>query len=112
MLAQADTVAALVVVLLIFRASLRMAVESINTLMDSGSTKEQGAVVKAVRQEPGITAVRRIRLRNSGPQTFVDLTIGVEPGIRVRDGHGRSWREIAVAGRHPAGRCVTVQWSP
>ena len=111
-LAQAETVAALVVALLIFRASLRMAVESINTLMDSGSTKEQGAVVKAVRQVPGITAVRRIRLRNSGPQTFVDLTIGVEPGIRVRDGHKLAHdAEQAVAAILP-GSDVTVHVEP
>lgn len=110
-LAQADTVAALVVALLIFRASLRMAAESINTLMDSGSTKERGAVAKAVRKVPGITAVRRVRLRNSGPQTFVDLTVGVEPGIRVRDGHRLAHEaEQAVAAILPgADVCVHVE---
>ncbi|WP_297848037.1 cation diffusion facilitator family transporter [uncultured Desulfovibrio sp.] len=111
-LAQADTVAALVVALIIFRASLRMAVESINILMDSGSTREQAEVIKAVWDVPGIKAVRRVRLRSSGPQTFVDLTIGVEPGIRVRDGHRLAHEAEQVVAAILPGADVTVHVEP
>lgn len=111
-LAQADTVAALLVVLIIFRASLRMASSAINALMDSGSVKEQKEVTTAVKQVPGITAVRRVRLRSSGPQTFVELTVGVAPGMRVRDGHRLAHEaEQAVAAVLP-GSDVTVHVEP
>ena len=86
-LVQADTVAALLVAVIIFRASVRMAMQAVDTLMDSGSTREQQAVIAAVNRVKGITDVRDVRLRSSGPTSFVDLTVGVEPGIKVSEGH-------------------------
>ena len=83
-LVQADTVAALLVALIIFRASLHMAREAINMLMDSGSTEEQQAICEAVRHLPGVQDVQRVRLRSSGPHYFVDLTVdGILPGADV-----------------------------
>lgn len=111
-LVQADTVAALLVAVIIFRASLRMAAEAVNTLMDSGSARESREIVRAVRQVPGITGVSRVRLRTSGPQTFVDLSVGVEPGIRVSDGHRLAHEaEQAVLALLP-GCDVTVHVEP
>ena len=75
-LVQADTVAALLVALIIFRASLHMAREAINMLMDSGSTEEQQAICEAVKHLPGVQDVQRVRLRSSGPHYFVDLAVG------------------------------------
>ena len=79
MLAQADTVAALLVAVIIFRASLHMAATAVNTLMDSGSAEAQQGVIRAVQAVPGIAEVRRARVRVSGPQSFVDLTWGLRP---------------------------------
>lgn len=111
-LAQADTVAALLVALIIFRASLHMASEAINILMDSGSDSEREAVASAVTAVPGIIDVRRVRLRTVGPQSFVDLTVGVAPGIRVADGHKLAHEaEHAVAALLP-GSDVTVHVEP
>ncbi|MDR2820613.1 MAG: cation-efflux pump [Desulfovibrio sp.] len=86
-LTQADTVAALIVAVIILRAVLRIARENIDILMDSGSAEERTAVINAVKQVPGITMTRRVRLRSSGPQTFLDLTVGVDPSISVNEGH-------------------------
>ena len=98
-LVQADTVAALLVAAIIFRASVRMAMQAVDTLMDSGSTREQQAVIAAVTKVKGITDVRDVRLRSSGPVSFVDLT--VEMCIRDRflvfflpkfNGQGGRWK--------------------
>ncbi|MDR2574321.1 MAG: cation-efflux pump [Desulfovibrio sp.] len=111
-LVQADTVAALLVALVILRASLRMGLEAVNTLMDSSSVKEEKAVGKAVGSVPGITAMRRLRLRSSGPLTFVELTVGVEPDIHVSEGHRLAHEaEKAVAAVLP-GSDVTVHVEP
>ena len=112
MLAQADTVAALLVAVIIFRASLHMAATAVNTLMDSGSAEAQQGVIRAVQAVPGIAEVRRARVRVSGPQSFVDLTVGVAPGLRVSDGHRLAHEaEVAVAGVLP-GADVTVHVEP
>lgn len=111
-LAQADTVAALLVAVIIFRASLRMAAAAVNTLMDSGSAAAQQEAVRAVEAVPGIAEVRRARVRTSGPQNFVDLTVGVAPGLRVADGHRLAHEaEVAVAAVLP-GADVTVHVEP
>ena len=111
-LVQADTVAALLVALIIFRASLHMAREAINMLMDSGSTEEQQAICEAVRHLPGVQDVQRVRLRSSGPHYFVDLTVGVDPAIRVSEGHKIAHdAELAVDGILP-GADVTVHVEP
>ena len=57
LLTQADTVAALIVAVIIFQASIRMARAAINTLMDSGSVEEQEAIRERVERVPGILAV-------------------------------------------------------
>ena len=109
---QADTVAAFIVALVILRASLRMALEAVNALMDSGSVREENAVIKAVGAVPGITAMRRLRLRSSGPLTFVDMAVGVEPDIRVCEGHRLAHEaEKAVESVLP-GSDVTVHVEP
>jgi cation diffusion facilitator family transporter len=109
---QADTVAALIVALVILRVSLRMALDAVNTLMDSGSLKEEKDVIKAVGAVPGITAMRSLRLRSSGPLTFVDMTVGVEPDIRVREGHRLAHEaEKAVEAVLP-GSDVTIHIEP
>ncbi|MDR3357552.1 MAG: cation-efflux pump [Desulfovibrio sp.] len=109
---QADTVAAFIVALVILRASLRMALEAVNMLMDSGSAREENAVIKAVGTVPGITAMRRLRLRSSGPMTFVDMAVGVEPDIRVCEGHKLAHEaEKAIEAVLP-GSDVTVHVEP
>ena len=111
-LAQADTVAALLVAAIIFKASLHMASEAVNTLMDSGSAPAQKAITSAVLGVSGIAEVRRVRLRTSGPLTFVDLSVGVEPGLSVSDGHRLAHEaEQAVASLFH-GADVTVHVEP
>lgn len=111
-LVQADTVAALIVAVIIFRASLHMARDAVNTLMDSSSSEECQQIEAAVGALPGITAVRRVRLRTSGPQSFVDLTVGVDPCVRVSEGHRLAHEaELAVDSILP-GADVTVHVEP
>ena len=111
-LSQADTVAALLVAAIIFRASMHMASEAVDMLMDSGSANASEAIVGAVKKVAGISEVRRVRVRTSGPQNFVDLTVGVAPGLKVSDGHRLAHEaEEAVAGVLP-GADVTVHVEP
>lgn len=111
-LVQADTVAALLVALIIFRASIRMAMQAVDTLMDSGSSREQLAIISAVAEIPGITDVRDVRLRSSGPISFVDLTVGVEPGIKVSEGHRLAHEAEQVVAKLLEGADVTVHVEP
>ena len=111
-LEQADTVAALIVAVLIFQASIRMARSAINTLMDSGSAEEQDAIRERVEQVPGILAVQRVRQRASGPNTFVDLVVCVDPQIRVASGHKLAHDAALAVEAVVPGADVTVHIEP
>lgn len=112
LLTQADTVAALVVAVIIFQASIRMARAAVDTLMDSGSAEERDAIRERVERVPGILSVRRIRQRTSGPDTFVDLVIGVDPHIRVASGHKLAHDAALAVEAVVPGADVTVHTEP
>ena len=84
---QADTVAALVVAVVILRASMAMARHAVDLLMDAGSLDMAERVERLVASLPGVLEVSRLRTRSSGPRTFVDLCVGVDPRLRVAEGH-------------------------
>lgn len=85
-LAQADTVAAMAVALIVVWVSLRLGRKSIADLLDEAPAGMREAVAAAVAL-PGVREVVRVRLRRSGPEAFVDATLAVEPGTSLERGH-------------------------
>lgn len=86
-LESADAVAAFLVSLIILKASYDLAKRSINELLDGGSFELRSRIETAVQAMPDVNSVRRVRIRHSGAQTFVDLVVCVDPRLRVEDGH-------------------------
>jgi len=76
-LAWADSVAALVVAVLVCVAGWRLGRRTIDTLTDvapPGAAKKIAAIATRV---PGVVAVEQVRARAVGEQTFIDLTVSV-----------------------------------
>lgn len=108
----ADAVAALLVSLIILKSCFSMAKRSITALMDGGGQEHEDEIRRKVSSLPGITAVKKVRVRVSGPYSFVDLCVGVEPGLRVEMGHVLAHQaEHLVAGILPEAD-VTVHVEP
>ena len=76
-LSQADTVAALIVAILIFVTSLRIIRDAIDTLMDATPLNVSQAIKKAILKVPGVLSCKDLRIRQSGAQFFVELRLGV-----------------------------------
>ncbi len=76
-LVRADTVAALVVALIVIWVSLRLGKRSIDDLLDSVPPGLEEKVAAAAQQVPGVERILRLRLRRSGPEIFADLTLAV-----------------------------------
>ncbi len=109
---QADTVAALLVALLIFKASLEMARSAAGILMDAGSAETQTAVEEAVRAIPGVAELSRLRMRTSGPRAFFDMNLGVAPALRVSEGHRIAHEAAEAVKRLVPGADVVVHVDP
>ena len=86
-LESADAIAAFFVALIVLKASYGLAKRSINALLDGGSVELRERIKNAVQSMSDVNSVRRVRIRDSGSRTFVDMVLCVDPRLRVEDGH-------------------------
>ena len=84
---QGDSVAALLVAVIIFAAAGRLIAENANVLMDRTPAQARAAAVRAIGEIPGDIELRRLRLRESAGRYFADVIVSVPPGRAVVEGH-------------------------
>lgn len=84
---QADSIAALLVGVIVIFISFRIGRESINALIDTSPKISKDELVDISKEFNGITEVHNIRLRMSGSMLFVDLNIHVLPNISIANAH-------------------------
>ncbi len=74
---QADSVAALVVAVLICIAGWRLGRRTIDTLTDAAPRGAASQIRTVAARVPGVVSVERVRAREVGDKTFVDLGVAV-----------------------------------
>ncbi len=92
----ADAVAALGVSAIVIYISYQLGRRTINALLDSVSTNSLEKIEQLVLQVPGVTNVERIRVRQSGPTTFVDIRLGAPHDSTLEEAH-RTAMEVQYA---------------
>ena len=96
-LSHADAVAALGVSVIVVYVSIRLGRRTINALLDSAPKGISADVESELSRLPGVSGVKRLRLRQSGPATFVDVTLSVPRTASFEESHNIATRaEIAV----------------
>jgi cation diffusion facilitator family transporter len=85
--AQGDSVAALVVAVIICAAAVRLIGENANVLMDRTPAEAREAAERANDQLGADIELRRLRLRESAGRYFADVVVTVPPGQAVVEGH-------------------------
>lgn len=84
-----DTVAALVVGLMIGHVGVRLMWESSRELVDTAlPLDEQQALLEEASAVPGVRGVHDLRTRNVGSDVLLDLHIVVAPRVTVSEAHG------------------------
>jgi len=84
---KADAVAALGVSAIVIYVSYRLGRRTVDALMDRASRELMDRIGEATKSLPGVLAVKRVRLRQSGPATFVDMTIDVPRSASLEEAH-------------------------
>jgi len=79
-LERADALAALGVSAIIIRVSWNLGKRAVNVLLDAGDESVAATIRAALKAIPGVKDIISLRLRHSGPDLFVDLTLGVMKG--------------------------------
>jgi cation diffusion facilitator family transporter len=86
-LMHADAVAALGVALIVVWVSLQLGRKSIDDLLDRIPRQLRTKALLAARKVPGVEGVGKIRLRRSGPEVFVDVTLYVGRAAAFEQAH-------------------------
>lgn len=85
-LAKADAVAGMAVAALIANSVLRLGRRAVGELLDEVPENLQGEITRAANL-PGVEEVRQARVRRSGAQYFVDLTLAVSRSASSEQTH-------------------------
>lgn len=110
-LGQADAIAALAVAAIVVWVSFKLGKRSIDDLLDAVAPDLQERATRAAKVE-GVHAVTQARLRRSGPQMFVDLTLTVGREAAFERAHGISEAAEAAVRQAIPGADVVVHVEP
>lgn len=81
-----DPIAAILVVAIVVKAAMRVALDSINTLMDfSANVIYRNKVMAIVEEIEGVQCLSAVRTRKIGRGVWFDLDISVNPGQSIRE---------------------------
>lgn len=110
-LAKSDAVAALGVALVVVVVSLRLGKKSVNDLLDTVPSDMAGKIATSALVD-GVREVRQVRVRRSGPETFVDLILVVDRAESLQRSHEIACGAEAAIKRDLPGADVVVHVEP
>jgi cation diffusion facilitator family transporter len=83
----ADSIAALMVAVLVIIVSMRLGIRTINVLLDQAPAGVQQKIEKALSQVQGIERLDTLRVRSAGARTFVDMRLTLDSRLSFTDAH-------------------------
>ncbi|MDD5009605.1 MAG: cation diffusion facilitator family transporter [Syntrophorhabdaceae bacterium] len=83
----ADTVAALIVGIIVIQVSAKLGMRTINALMDSAPTGAEKKIITMVEALPSILDCHNVRIRSAGYQSFIDLHVRINGDLTLREAH-------------------------
>jgi cation diffusion facilitator family transporter len=83
----ADSIAALMVAILVVIVSMRLGVRTINVLLDQAPAGVQQKIEKALSQVQGIERLDTLRVRSAGARTFVDMRLTLDGRLSFTEAH-------------------------
>ena len=86
-LRQGDSVAALMVGLIVVYVSVRLGIRTVQALLDVAPSGIEKKIISAVEVLPGVTDCHNVRLRYSGSQFFVDIHVLVDGNQTLKEAH-------------------------
>lgn len=111
-LPRGDALAALAVAGIVLHACWGLARRAVDDLMDVGPAALRERVRQLALSVEGVNGVGAVRLRVSGPATFVDLCVGAPPRLTVEEGHQLANRVEEAICRAVPQADVTVHIEP
>jgi cation diffusion facilitator family transporter len=108
----ADSVAALLVAVLVLLAAGRLMRRNVDVLMDRAPTAAHESARAAIGEIEPRVDLRRLRLRHAGGRHFADVVIGIPPDAAVGQGHAAADAVEEAVERALPGSDVVVHVEP
>ncbi|MCX5712664.1 MAG: cation transporter, partial [Candidatus Omnitrophica bacterium] len=108
----ADTIAAIIVGVIVIYISIRLGIKAIRDLLDATPVGLEEKIIAAVKALPGVIDCHKVRIRFSGPQPFVDLHVLVDGNKPLREVHRLTEDIERVTQQFIANADVTVHPEP
>ena len=86
-LRHADSVAAIMVGLIVVYVCVKLGIRTIQALLDVAPAGIEDKIIAAVECLPGVADCHNVRFRYSGPQLFVDIHILVDGNQTLKEAH-------------------------
>lgn len=83
----ADSIAALIVAIIVIIISFRLGKRSISVLLDTAPKKTYEKINSLLKNIKEITYFHDIKIRTSGADTFVEVNIHVNPELNIKQAH-------------------------
>jgi cation diffusion facilitator family transporter len=84
---QADSIAAILVGLIVVYISVSLGIRTVQALLDVAPSGLERKIISAVEVLPGVADCHNVRVRYSGPQPFVDIHVLVDGNQTLREAH-------------------------
>lgn len=84
-LERADSLAALGVAAIVVHVSWALGKRAVNVLLDAGDAGLSASVHEALAALPPVRQVHSVRLRHSGPDMFVEVSVGVDSALVLEE---------------------------
>jgi cation diffusion facilitator family transporter len=112
----ADPIAALVVAAIILQVTWRLARRTVDSLLDATPPevrdRVQGHIFRDLQMIPDVLSVQRLRVRRSGSDYFVDLTLGLPRALSFQRSEQVTSEATEVVQRRLEGADVVVKTVP
>jgi len=108
----ADSVAAIIVGLIVVQISFKLGGRTISALLDSAPAGLEDRVTQTVSKIPGVLNCHNVRIRPSGPALFIDLHITVDGRQPLRQAHDLTETIEAAIKKEVPNADVTVHPEP
>ena len=111
-LRQGDSVAALMVGLIVVYVSVRLGIRTVQALLDVAPSGIEKKIISAVEVLPGVTDCHNVRVRYSGSQFFVDIHVLVDGNQTLKEAHSLTEEIERVIQKFIPNADVTVHPEP
>ena len=83
----ADAVAAICVGVIVVQVSIKLGLRTVYSLLDTAPKGLEDQIIAAVQAMPAVSNCHKVRIRHSGPQTFIDLHVLIDGKQSLRKAH-------------------------